>query len=219
MRIKLHVHIIQGMLSGMLIALGALAYATVIPTSSGIAKLLASFLFSSGLILSTLLSGKLYTGRCAYYFHTTNSTLNKVISLLETWIFNLMGVGLFILLIGTLPENVSNTLVTIGTAKANLSITDMIGKGILCNMLVCIATLKSLKINNVTDLLITMSVPVALFVLCGFEHSIANMFFIPMAVLCGASIPILTIVKALVLVTIGNFIGGIIISWYNKNIE
>ena len=71
----------------------------------------------------------------------------------------------------------------IANAKVNLSFTEGVARGIMCNALVCLAVWLCLSGRSVTDKILAILFPITAFVACGFEHSIANMYFIPMGLL------------------------------------
>ena len=87
----------------------------------------------------------------------------------------------------------------------------LIFRGIMCNILVVLAVWIAASAQDVISKLFACWFPIMLFVLCGFEHSVANMFFIPMGMLLGAKVTMAALIKNLVFVTIGNILGGAII--------
>lgn len=91
-------------------------------------------------------------------------------------------------------------------------------RGILCNIIVVLAIWMATAAQDIVSKLFASWFPIMLFVLCGFEHSVANMFFIPMGMLLGANVTIGQLITNLVVVTIGNIIGGAILipCIYNK---
>lgn len=103
------------------------------------------------------------------------------------------------------------------TAKVNLGFFEALLKGIMCNFLVCIAVWMATAASTVTGKIAAVFLPIMLFVLCGFEHSIANMFYIPTGIITGTiySIPAPTITEFLLNnllpVTLGNIIGGAVL--------
>ena len=94
----------------------------------------------------------------------------------------------------------------------------MIIRGILCNVIVVLAVWMATASQDVISKIFACWFPIMLFVLCGFEHSVANMFFIPMGMLLGANVTIGQLITNLIFVTIGNIIGGAILIpiVYNK---
>ncbi|MGN1117008.1 MAG: formate/nitrite transporter family protein, partial [Acutalibacteraceae bacterium] len=92
-------------------------------------------------------------------------------------------------------------------------------RGVLCNILVCIAVWMSFSSDKTGDKIIAVIFPVTFFALCGFEHSVANMYFIPAGMMLNLKLSISGqgatlfgfLVKNLLPVTIGNLIGGVLI--------
>lgn len=109
---------------------------------------------------------------------------------------------------------VGQILSLIGSSKAGLDPVRAIALGILCNALVCLAIWLTLAGHSVTDKLLAVALPVAAFVALGFEHCVANMLFLPFALLLdgGANSTLLAgSVRNLAFVTLGNAIGGTIL--------
>ena len=87
----------------------------------------------------------------------------------------------------------------------------MIFRGILCYILVVLAVWMATSAQDIISKIFACWFPIMLFVLCGFEHSVANMYFIPVGMLLGANVSVGACVTNLICVTIGNIIGGAII--------
>ena len=143
--------------------------------------------------------------------------------LLKNWslvfLGNFLG-ALFIAALVTLSgvfNQSSDVVINTAVAKTNLPFFEALLRGILCNILVCIAVWMSFSANTVTGKIAAVFFPVMLFVLSGFEHSVANMFYIPAGMLqgtfTGAVIPTIDdfLFRNLLPVTLGNLIGGAII--------
>ena len=113
-------------------------------------------------------------------------------------------------------EQLAQAIVNAAAARTNLSVGEAFVRGILCNILVCIAVWMSFAAKRVSGKLLTSYWPVMLFVLCGFEHSIADMYFGVCGLLTaqayGITAESLTwfnfLVKALLPITLGNIVGG-----------
>lgn len=107
---------------------------------------------------------------------------------------------------------VGETLVKIARSKIALDPVQAVARGILCNVLVCLAVWLCMGARSVADKILAIVLPISAFVACGFEHSVANMFFLPLGlVLAAGSAASLSVAGALVnlgLVTLGNIIGG-----------
>ena len=112
--------------------------------------------------------------------------------------------------------NLANLVVNTAVTKANISFSDGLIRGILCNVLVCMAVWCSFAADELAGKVLALWLPVMLFIICGFEHSVANMYFIPAGMLTsslyGIAADSLTLfnffITNLIPVTIGNIIGG-----------
>lgn len=205
----------KGILSGMFIALGGFVSALAMTNvgSLGLAKMLAGLAFSAGLIMSILANAALYTGS-VMKIYAYDGNIFKFLS--KVWFWNFIGALAVICVLITTQGPVLETIQTIATTKCNLTLTDIFNRAIYCNILVCLAVAFSKKAKSAVDLIVTVTIPVSVFVICGFEHSVANMFYLPFAKLAGAGITWVQIVTNLTIVTIGNFIGGILVASYEQ---
>ena len=105
---------------------------------------------------------------------------------------------------------VGETAVRIARAKADLPLVEAFTRGILCNALVCLAVWLAIGARSVTDKILAILFPVVAFVTIGFEHSIANLFFLPfgLAVDAHGTVSIVGVGRNIVAVTAGNMVGG-----------
>ncbi|MBQ3670504.1 MAG: formate/nitrite transporter family protein [Treponema sp.] len=216
--------------AGAFIALGGLTSQIVScgVTPAGLGRFLSGVVFPVGLVMVVIASGELFTGNCLIFI----SVLSKntyMTAMLRTWLFvylgNMVG-GAFIAAManyghvfdlygGKLAELAVNT----ATAKVSMTFIDGMIKGILCNFLVCVAIWMSFATEEINGKIPVLYLPVAIFVICGFEHSVANMYFIPAGLIAKYvyNLPAegLTLLnyfwKNLLPVTVGNIIGGSII--------
>lgn len=205
----------KGILSGMFISLGGFVSALAMTNveSLGLAKVLAGLAFSAGLIMNILANAVLYTGS-VMKIYTYKGNLFKFFS--KIWFWNFIGALAVISVLITTQGPVLDTIQTIATNKCNLTLIDMFIRAVCCNILVCLAVLFSKKAQSAIDLLVTVTIPVSVFVICGFEHSVANMFYLPFAKLINADITWLQVATNLSVVTIGNFFGGILVASYEQ---
>jgi len=228
--------ILLGILAGVFIGLGAM-FCTVVTTNSGLgfgmAKLVGGLVFCLGLILVVIAGAELFTGNTlivmswisgrssfarllrnwglVYAANLIGSlTLVGLMFYTNQWAFNNYGVG-------------ANALL-IANAKVNLGFGAALARGILCNALVCLAIWLCFSARTVTDKVLAILFPITAFVAGGFEHSIANMYFIPMGILLTGQPAVLSAAGVsaegvanlswagfagnLIPVTIGNIIGG-----------
>jgi formate/nitrite transporter len=105
---------------------------------------------------------------------------------------------------------VGETAVGIARAKADLPVAEAFTRGILCNALVCLAVWLAIGARSVTDKILAILFPITAFVAIGFEHSIANWFFLPfgLAVDAHGTVSIVGTGKNIIAVTAGNLAGG-----------
>ena len=215
---------ILSILAGMFIALGAIFFITVTVSSDnfGLFKLIGGVSFSLGLILVVLTGAELFTGNNLMLSAIMEKKI-KFSNMIKNWsivyIGNLIGSLTIVFLVYAGGHHLSYEgklgfyMVSIAESKVELSFLAAIAKGILCNILVCLAVLTSLAATTVTGKVLTIIFPISAFVAMGFEHSVANMFFIPMGMIVqGSDIPSISIYQFLISnllpVTIGNIIGG-----------
>ncbi|HNA27612.1 MAG TPA: formate/nitrite transporter family protein, partial [Nitrospira sp.] len=180
--------------------------------------------FSLGLILVVVGGAELFTGNnliamawAARCVHTRQVVRNWL------WVYfgNVLGAAgtaVLVLLAGihTLGDGaVGETMVRIARGKIALDPLAAFARGTLCNVLVCLAVWLCMGARTVADKILAILFPISAFVACGFEHSVANMFFLPLgiALAAGSAAP-LSLVGALsnlALVTLGNIIGGTVL--------
>ncbi|MDD6683249.1 MAG: formate/nitrite transporter family protein [Clostridiales bacterium] len=215
-------------LAGMYIALGGLG-ATLIQASAGaaIGKLLGACVFPTGLILVVMAGGELFTGNCLMAGPVLMGKC-KAKGMLRNWLLvyfgNMVG-GLLVAIIATAGGVLSSggdaavqLAMTIAKNKCQISFVDALLKGIGCNMLVSGAVFMAIGADSAGSKGLCCFFPVMLFVLCGMEHCVANMYYVPTAMLMkimpryrvdGAGITFLGyFVTNLIPVTIGNILGG-----------
>jgi len=199
----------------------------------GVAKLISGAVFSVGLMLVVIAGAELFTGNNLILLSVLDRQV-RIRKLLRNWgivyFANLVGSLLLVLLMyesGLWKTNgalVGAKALLIANAKVNLTFLEAFTRGILCNWLVCLALWIAVSARAVVGKVFAILFPIMAFVASGFEHSVANMFFIPMGlVLKGQATVVSTagltgalsnltigkmIIRNLVPVTIGNIIGG-----------
>ena len=167
--------------------------------------------------------GELFTGNCLLFIPVLDrqiSLLDFVKNLAIVYVGNLVG-SFFIALLANYGHVLSlyngelvRSAVNTATAKADISFIDGFIKGILCNVLVCIAVWASQAAEELSGRIIALFLPIFLFIVCGFEHSVANMYFIPCGILAQhvygfpGHVTILGFLWNLLPVTLGNLVGG-----------
>ncbi len=187
-----------GILAGMFIALAAVAAntaASVIPNASA-AKLIAACVFPVGLAMVLVAGSELFTGNNLIIVSVLEGK-TPVGDMLRNWIVVYLGnfVGaLFVAWAVQASGQFNNfgsalALTTIKTAaaKSSLAFDKAILLGVLCNLLVCIAVWMSFAAKDIAGKMAAMYLPIMAFVLSGFEHSVANMYYIPAGLFAKAN--------------------------------
>ena len=224
---------ILSILAGIYIAIAGQAMITVThdaagSVGTGLARLLGGSVFSLGLILVVLAGAELFTGNSLMVVGWLERKLNLK-ALAKNWsivyIGNLIGSILIVYLVffsGIWMINggaVGKYALSIAVSKADLGFWSALVRGIGANWLVCVAVWLAISGGTTRDKILGIYFPITAFVLLGFEHSIANMFFLPMGLLLkgvvsvpGASSLTLStaIFNNIIPVTIGNIIGGVL---------
>lgn len=231
--------LLLSVLAGMYIAFGGV-FSTVIATGTntvlpyGIVKLLQGLVFSLGLILVVVGGAELFTGNMLMIIPFLEMKI-RINSLLRNWLVVYIGnfvgsliVALLIISAGSYQLAgglLGTTMLSIADAKMHYSFLQSISLGILCNILVCLAVWLSYSARNTTDKIISIIFPISAFIAAGFEHSVANMYLIPVALLLknidpgfvtgsGLNLSALTwgdfFLHNLLPVTLGNMVGGVV---------
>jgi len=224
------------MLAGAFIAFGGIFSTVALAGASGApwgaTRVLAGVVFSVGLILVIVGGAELFTGNNLIVMAWAGGRVSTW-ALLRNWTLVYVGnfagaVGIALLACGgRLHEAgggaVGATALGIAAAKLQLGFVQAVLLGILCNVLVCLAVWLAYSARSTTDRVLAIVPPIAAFVAAGFEHSVANMYFVPFALLVTFLDPGFTaarvidihtltwgdfIVRNLLPVTLGNVIGG-----------
>ena len=213
--------VMLGLMAGAFIAFGAMFYTLVMTNHDmglGPARMLGGIAFSLGLILVVVGGAELFTGNNFIVMAWAEHKVTTV-QLLRNWcivyIANFIGaVGAAILIFwsGTLTLGdgaVAETALNIAVYKTNLEPLQAFIRGILCNALVCLAVWLCFAARDVASKILAIVFPISAFVALGFEHCIANMYFIPLGMMVsGGEISITEFLANLIPVTAGNIIGG-----------
>ncbi|KAG7369728.1 formate/nitrite transporter family protein [Nitzschia inconspicua] len=211
-----------GIASGCHIAFGAYLAITVGGACPGIAAenpglqkiILGAFGLPFGLIMTLVSGGELFTGNTALVTAAYKEGKIKAKDLAKSWIASYVGnfVGsLFLAYLayksGTLGSGPAAA--AIATGKASLPWDVAFTRGILCNWLVCMAVYMASGCSSMIGKMTAVWFPISAFVALGLDHSVANMFIIPLGMLRGADITIADfLMKNLIPVTLGNIVGG-----------
>lgn len=231
---------VLAVLAGAFIALGAV-FATTVATGAGdalpfgVSRLLTGLVFCLGLILVIVAGAELFTGNNLIVMAWASRRVSTQ-ALLRNWVTvyigNFVGAVLTALLVffsrqyrfadGALGQ----TALAIASGKVSLDFGQAMVLGVLCNALVCLAVWLTFSARTTTDKVVAILFPITAFVAAGFEHSVANMYFVPVGLFIkhfdpayagalGMDLTQLTwgnfLLRNLLPVTIGNIIGGAVL--------
>ena len=183
-----------GTLAGGFIGLGAMFFTLVISDTGlgfALARVLGGVAFSLGLILVVVAGAELFTGNNLLVMAWGSrriTTARLLRNLAVAYVSNLFGAVALAGLValsghgGMNDGSVARTAVAVAAAKCSLPFGEAFFKAVLCNMLVCLAVWIAMAGRSVADKVLAIVFPVAAFVACGFEHSVANMYFIPLGI-------------------------------------
>lgn len=217
--------IILTMLAGIYIAFGGILSLTLgygFPETTagnpGLQKLLSGAAFPIGLILVVVLGAELFTGNNALLMPPLLTRRCSIADVLVNWtlvwIGNFMGALLFVYFMVYLTgltaiEPYHSAIINIANAKVSMPWGTVLLKGIGANWCVCLAIWLAMSAKSSGAKMFGCWFPVMAFVALGYEHSIANMFFIPCGILEGADISTWEMIwRNLIPATLGNIIGG-----------
>lgn len=233
--------ILLGIMAGAFIALGGAASNTAMHgiADAGLARTIAGMIFPVGLMMIVFVGGELFTGNCLIVLGVFDRRVSAgacVRNLAIVYFSNLLGALLIDFLLffsGNLDYSdglLGAFAIKVALGKVQISPAEGITSGILCNMLVCIAILMGTAAKDVVGKVWAIFFPIMAFVVGGFEHCIANMFFIPTGILAAgneiyaaraqevygitaAQLGELTALHSLrnfIPVTVGNILGGML---------
>ena len=234
--------ILLGLMAGAFIAFGGATSSAAIHNISnqGVAKALAGAIFPVGLMMIVFVGGELFTGDCLMIAGVADkrfSALQMIKTLIIVWLSNMAGAVLIAALVyySGLLDYTGGALgaFTIKVAYGKCTITPFkaVCSGILCNILVCIAVLMATAARNIAGKVWAIFFPICAFVVGGWEHCVANMFYIPAGIIAAtndtyaakaeelygitaaqisASVNVGGFISNLVPVTIGNILGGMV---------
>jgi formate/nitrite transporter len=233
--------ILLGIMAGAFIAIGGATSSTAAHavTNVGLARLVAGVVFPVGLMMIVFVGGELFTGNCLLFMDVLGKRVSAAAcarDLIVVYLSNLAGALIIDTLIyfsGNLDY--SNGLLgayAIKVAVGKVAITPLkaVTSGILCNIIVCIAILMAGAATDIAGKVWGIFFPIMAFVVGGFEHCVANMFYIPLGIMASHnstyaaiamesygitqeqldSLTVLHSLNNFIPVTIGNIIGGMI---------
>lgn len=235
--------LVLAVLAGAFIAFGAMFATTVLAGASdtvpfGLARLIAGMAFSLGLILVVVGGAELFTGNALMVMALAARKIT-LLEMLRAWIIvyignfaGAFGTAVMVLLSGQYllgDGAIAGVALSLAAAKVALPFGQAFFLGVLCNVLVCLAVWLSLGAHTTADKIVAVIFPVSAFVAAGFEHSVANMYIVPLGLLIKESAPAglwsqlamapealsdltwLGFFWHLIPVTLGNLVGGAVL--------
>lgn len=242
-RLEIFSLLVLAILAGAFIALGGMFATTVLAGAQGVmpfgvSRLLAGTAFCLGLILVVLGGAELFTGNTLMVMALASGKI-RLSEMLRAWaivyagnFIGAIGMAALVFLAGQYrfgSGSVAKVALAIAHDKMTLPFAQALFLGILCNVLVCLAVWLALGARSTADKVLAILFPVSAFVVAGFEHSVANMYLVPLALFIKAGAPadLWTAIAAtpasyplltwpgfwlgLVPVTIGNIVGGAVL--------
>lgn len=231
--------LVLGFLAGAYIAFGALLSEIVagglsngtitaangdiwkIALPSGLIKFAAGAVFPVGLMLVVIAGAELFTGNCLFapisLFNKEATFKGLAVNWILVYVANLIG-SMFVAYFLAYKCGLFNTMpwagwaVTVANTKCGLDFTTAFLRGIGCNWLVCLAIWLAISADDIVGKILAIWFPIMAFVTIGFEHSVANMFFIPLG-LFAANDPAIAASLATAKISTANLIGTT--GWYN----
>ncbi len=218
--------IVLGFFAGMFIGFAGIASTAASSTISSlsVAKLVSACVFPAGMAMVLTAGSELFTGNTLIIISVLERK-TTVLKMLKNWLFvfigNFIGAAFVAICVvyGNTPSlfggSLAQSIVSAGALRCNLSFSEGFIRGIACNVLVCIAIWMSFAAKKVSGKLMTSFWPIMIFVMCGFEHSIADIYFGIAALLTSARFGIESVgltwgnfASSMTAITLGNIIGG-----------
>ncbi len=234
--------ILLGILAGMFIALGGSGSNVAVYdiANVGLQRTLAGVIFPAGLMMIVLVGGELFTGNCLMSMAAWDKQIKwsrMVRNLVVVFFSNLVGallVDVIVYFSGQFDYSAGKLgayTISVAVKKIAISPYKAVFSGILCNVLVCVAILMAAAAKDVAGKILAIFFPIWLFVVSGYEHVVANMYYIPAGILASlnrdyvdrakeiysltdtqlASLNVADALPSFVFVTIGNLIGGALV--------
>ena len=234
--------ILLGIFAGMFIAGGASASSLAMHAISnvGLARFVAGAIFPVGLMMIVFVGGELFTGDCLMIMGCVHGKFpaGKMLKVLVVvYLSNLLGSVLFAELVNLSGQyNYSGGLlgaftIKVAMGKVSMSFAQAFASGLLCNIFVCMAVLMAMAAKDIAGKVWAIFFPILAFIVSGYEHCVANMYYIPAGIFAKANAAYAAIamesygytaaqleslnwvnfaLKNLIPVTLGNIVGGMV---------
>jgi len=219
-RLSIHALIMLGLLAGAFIGLGSLYYVVVVSDPAlphGLQRVLGGVVFSLGLLLVVVAGAELFTGNNLLAMAWASGKVSNGELLFNWFVVCCANFGGAVALASIVffsghAEAYAATYMKIAAEKTSLPFVQAFFSGVMCNVLVCMAVWMTLAGRSVLDKAVAIVFPISAFVAAGFEHSVANMYFIPLGMMlqaaAGQPVEAFGLVRNLVPVIAGNLVGG-----------
>lgn len=228
--------LLLAIMAGAFISLGGVASTAVavsVPEAS-VGKFLGALVFPGGLAMVLIAGSDLFTGNCLLSIPLLEKEITLK-ELLKDWVVVYFGnmIGATLVAAGVVyghtismfNNGLAQSVIYTAASKSTISFGDALIRGIFCNFLVCLAVWVSFAAKDVAGKVVGLYLPIVIFILCGFEHCVANMYYITagffakgipayaqVAQNAGIDMSVINLknyfITNLVPVTIGNIIGG-----------
>lgn len=237
--------IVLGIMAGAFVALGGVSSTAVAVSLSeaSFGKFLGACIFPGGLTMVLLAGSELFTGNALLVIPLLEKEV-KLGGVFKNWVFVYIGnfIGSILVAsaivfshqVGMFDNGLAVSIISTAATKCSLGFSDAFIRGIMCNFLVCIAVWISFAAKDVANKIIGLFFPILIFVICGFEHCVANMYYISAGLLAKSNPVYLEAAKAaglnldalslkaflidnMIPVTLGNIAGGLFVGyiyWY-----
>ncbi len=215
--------LILGVFAGIFIGLGAHGFLTATaPGGSAAEAMLQKFIgasvFPAGLMMVIICGAELFTGNNLLTLALGRKEIT-VSEMLTNWIFVYIGnfigsvlLALFLAKSGLFAGALAEKAIAVAQSKSQMPFMEAIIRGMLCNIVVVLACWFQAGSKDIAGKILAIWFPIMLFVFAGFEHSVANMTYIPLGMFLGAEVSVSQFLMGnLIPVTIGNMIGGAVI--------
>ena len=197
-RLSLFRMILLGILAGMFIACGASASSVAMHAVSnvGLARFAAGAIFPVGLMMIIFVGGELFTGDCLMIMGCLQgryTILSMVKVLVVVFLSNFLGAALFAAMVSVSSQYdytgglLGAFTIKVAMGKLGLSFGAAFISGILCNIFVCVAVLMSVAAKDISGKVWAIFFPIMAFVVSGYEHCVANMYYIPAGIFAAAN--------------------------------
>lgn len=208
--------LVLGILAGAFIAFGAQLATRIMANvvDPGLQMVLGGAVFSVGLMLVVIAGAELFTGNNLIFMSVLagETTIGKMLTnWVVVWIANFIGSLLIAWLMiqsGLVSGVIADKAIAIAAGKTGASFWQIFVRGIMCNWLVCLAVWLALAAHDIPGKILGIFMPIMAFVASGFEHSVANMYFIPMGMMLDKNITQNGLWGNLAASTLGNIVGG-----------